>query len=275
MNKEDLELAKAISEGMSKGTTDSLLTPYHLLLNRFCAEVGEALGYAGTFARIAVGVKVMTRAEKMLAQIGVDARPMARKLFFPMLENASLEDDADLQSRWAALIANGADQRGENVVLPAFSHILKQLSRDDILFLETLFDIRTERILQRVLRSGRSGLRPPSEFTHEELLNALNQAGLTQYRGDFTHIPIEDRTTFRSQIDADDATLSVILPNIIRLGLLDRLDHPRLLFRDVDYIRGPDHKEASEVETEQFHSFTPFGVQFITVCRPPIETKPA
>jgi hypothetical protein len=52
------------------------------------------------------------------------------------LEKASVEEEADLQEKWAALLANAAID--ESSVLPAYPHILGSLSRLDAKVLRNL-----------------------------------------------------------------------------------------------------------------------------------------
>ena len=46
------------------------------------------------------------------------------RILFPILEHCSIEDDAEMKTRWAALLANAAVG---NKVLPAYAEILRQL----------------------------------------------------------------------------------------------------------------------------------------------------
>jgi hypothetical protein len=65
-------------------------------------------------------------------------KPVATRLFFPVLESASIEDDDEMQTRWAALLANEAICVGS--VHPSFIETLKQLAPDDARLLDRIFD---------------------------------------------------------------------------------------------------------------------------------------
>jgi hypothetical protein len=59
-------------------------------------------------------------------------------VFFPVLDAASIEDDDEMQTRWAALLANEATSVGS--VHPSFIDILRQMAPDDARLLEKLCD---------------------------------------------------------------------------------------------------------------------------------------
>lgn len=65
-----------------------------------------------------------------------------RLLFlFPILEHSSLEDDPDLTTRWAMLLANAASSSTDSlVVLPGFPDILSQLTPFHANLLQYLYD---------------------------------------------------------------------------------------------------------------------------------------
>ncbi len=65
------------------------------------------------------------------------------RILFPLAEAASNEDSPELQAKWAALLANSATD--PDSVLPAFPHVLKELSPIEARILDWLMDIVAER----------------------------------------------------------------------------------------------------------------------------------
>jgi hypothetical protein len=165
-----------------------------------------------------------------------------------MLESASLEDDEELQKAWAALMANAACPGSR--VQPGFAHTLKQMTKDDVLFLESLFDSREDLAAEHILGRQR---RPdePWEFDDRSLLEVMQRAGLTKYAS------------------ADYITLPLIRENLTRLGILEKVIRPNLVIRPVDRIHGPAKDEITDVENLELYALTTFGTAFIEVCRPP------
>ena len=69
---------------------------------------------------------------------------MPIKLLFPLLEGASLEENEDLHTMWAALLANAAATDDTNRVRPGFIASLRQLSPDEALILTYIYDHASE-----------------------------------------------------------------------------------------------------------------------------------
>jgi TonB family protein len=60
------------------------------------------------------------------------------QLFLPILDGASIQDDDDLHTRWAALLANAATS--PTLVHPSYIELLKQLTPEDAQLLDRLYD---------------------------------------------------------------------------------------------------------------------------------------
>src|SRR6266478_5885319 len=53
------------------------------------------------------------------------------KILFPLLEGASFEENEDLHTMWAALLANAASPEDAPKVRPGFIAILRQMAPDE------------------------------------------------------------------------------------------------------------------------------------------------
>src|SRR5262245_1502120 len=74
---------------------------------------------------------MLKKAEKMAKDAGFTPKAVPSKLLFPLHEGASFEEDEDLHTMWAALLANAALPEARNCVRPGFIAILRQLSIDE------------------------------------------------------------------------------------------------------------------------------------------------
>jgi hypothetical protein len=74
----------------------------------------------------------------MLNQAGIEPKSVPLRVLVPLLEGASLEDDDDLSTKWAALLANAATPEYNVNLIPSFSNILSQLSPRDAKVLDLL-----------------------------------------------------------------------------------------------------------------------------------------
>lgn len=129
---------------LSKKAVEEIFRPYNDLILKLAGplfeQVGEGIGFAGQHFRNRMALKFFGLTKKMIQEAGFDPKAVSPKLFLPILQNASLEEDEDLQSRWAALLTNAANPDTQNGVLPSFPDILGQLTAFEAQFLDRVYD---------------------------------------------------------------------------------------------------------------------------------------
>jgi Abortive infection alpha len=82
-------------------------------------------------------VKCVEKAEKMAKDAGFTPKAVPPKILFPLLDGASMEDNDELHTMWAALLANASSQAGK-VVRPSFISLLREMAPDEAQFLKSL-----------------------------------------------------------------------------------------------------------------------------------------
>jgi hypothetical protein len=121
---------------------EQMFVPLHQLLDKLqgpaAAEVGLSLGDSVKVWRLKRQVRLLQEVKRLLEHTCKDIKPIATRLFFPILDAASIEDDDEMQTRWAALLANEATNSG--VVHPSYIEILRQLAPGDAQLLDRLCD---------------------------------------------------------------------------------------------------------------------------------------
>ncbi|MGH9452760.1 MAG: Abi-alpha family protein [Terriglobia bacterium] len=167
-----------------------LLGPVRDILEKItgpCAtEIGLTFGEAARAYPLKRALKLFEKVKRMAASAGVELRPVARRLLFPILESALIEDDEGLHNRWAALLTNASAATFENDVLPSFPDILRQLIPVDAQFLDKAYDETVE--------EGQGHKRPIGESTLSSatpvMIGNLERLGLLSRdmvdMGDFT-----------------------------------------------------------------------------------------
>lgn len=124
-----------IKEGMAQ-----VLRPFQELLQQLlgpaATEVGLSFGDSAKVWRLKRQLHLLEKVEKMME--GKQIKPVAPRLFFPILEAASIEADDEMQSRWAALLAN--ESVNTESVHPSFIELLKQMSSPDARLLDKFYD---------------------------------------------------------------------------------------------------------------------------------------
>jgi hypothetical protein len=71
------------------------------------------------------------KADKMAEAAGFTPQAVPPKILFPLLEGVSFEDNEELHTMWAALLANAASPENGVKVRPGFIATLKQMSSDE------------------------------------------------------------------------------------------------------------------------------------------------
>lgn len=91
-------------------------------------------------------VRLFRRAEELLAASGLSAptRSVPLKIAIPIIQGAILEDDDDLQDRWAALLVNAANASFEGEIRRSYAVILEQLTALDASILDVLYSLPFE-----------------------------------------------------------------------------------------------------------------------------------
>jgi Abortive infection alpha len=80
------------------------------------------------------------KAEKMLQDAGIAPHTVSPKILFPLLEGASLEENEDLHTMWAALLANASSPDHAEAGRPGFIAILTQMTPDEAAMLNWIHD---------------------------------------------------------------------------------------------------------------------------------------
>ena len=131
-----------------KEAVKNLLAPVTDVMNKLfgpaATEIGLSWGEAFRVWRLKRTVRLLEEVKQIASDAGLDLKPVAPRLLFPILEAASLEDDEDLRQRWVALLTNAARTDFDNEVLPAFPDILKQLTSQEAKFLDEACDQVTD-----------------------------------------------------------------------------------------------------------------------------------
>lgn len=91
-------------------------------------------------------VRLIHRANQMLSEVGLSAptRAVPLKLAIPLIQGASLEEDDELQDRWAALLVNAANASFGSEICRAHIGILEQITALEAAILDTVYSLPFE-----------------------------------------------------------------------------------------------------------------------------------
>jgi len=147
MTKEVTEIAKATQE-VAKTTRVGIEAAQGV--GRFLARVlGEPVETAAgilsdhlKYVRLERQHRLEERYDQFLLQRGLQdaTQRVSAKIAIPAIQNASLEEDDQLQDLWAQLLASASDKRLNGMVRSCFIDIIKQLEVVDVRVLNLVYD---------------------------------------------------------------------------------------------------------------------------------------
>lgn len=144
------ESAKAITETAKLGTTVVEATEKMggFLSHILNEPITEAVGIFGDklkFMRWKRKLRIVDEVNRILDERGVEStRPIPPKLAIPILEQASLEENDELQDIWCRLIANSLDPNFLLEIRYAFIDIIKNLTPLDAKVLKYVYESTIE-----------------------------------------------------------------------------------------------------------------------------------
>lgn len=213
-------------------------------------EMGLLISDNIKYFRFKNQIKILNKAQKYIESKNISTKQIPVKILVPLLENASLEKDEELQDKWANMISNMADSES-NLQNHVFPYILGQISIEEFKGLEELDE------------------KEKSHWEKWKKINRLEKEGKL--------LNLENRKT-KKELKSDDEEGFHIsleefeLANLIRLGLIKKLP-PKIKIQE--FKTGGRTFDSSEkwhninAEYEpysSYHRITELGSQFIEIC---------
>ena len=281
----------AVEKGIdiAKGFADKLVLPP-------IEELGLLVRDQISYWRFTNQVKILNKAKSICENNNVSIKSIPPKLLCPYLENASLEDDEDLQDKWASLLVNMVDSK-QNIQNHVFPYILGQLSKDEFDLLESALTEKKRRVSE--LQLELSSFLDNKQSIKNELKNKLEVLNrkLNDLSPDGKYVFTPEAMKLRSEIRPIEREISSLdyrenilkrqisapqsipeknihefeIANIIRLGLAKVIYKASADTHSID-IPEYDHNEYTsvdfdiEIDTEASTILTELGELFIDAC---------
>jgi len=90
-------------------------------------------------------VNMLNKAKAICEKNKINPKAISLKLLVPLLSNASLEEDDEMQDKWAILLSNLVDSK-QNIENHVFPYILSQLSSNEFKILEQVYEAKQKRL---------------------------------------------------------------------------------------------------------------------------------
>ena len=248
----NLDMDPSIGKALIK-CAEAAVEPAKDFLNRLAGpaadEMGLHLGERVRLYRFKNELKMLAKAEKMMADAGFSPKVLPIKLLLPLLEHAALEEDNDMQTRWAALLANAANPNEDVEVRSLFPDTLNQLSPNEAKLLDAIFNKTLAEHESSAPQADLASMQAvsPSRFSRLELESMYTRLGLTSHEFPLTldnaqGAALKEVGRIQSEVD-----------NLIRLELLRR---------------NSTWKDGDRSLTEKYF-LTALGVKFVAACQKP------
>lgn len=226
------------------------------LISPAVEEMGLLLSDNIKYLRFKNQVRILNKAEKYVKKKNIQIKEIPLKILVPLLENASLEEDEDIQDKWANMIANLADSNS-NLQNQIFPYLLSQVSIEEFNGLKEL---------------AQSGLEHLENI--EKLKNLIQEdkersTGITQHYNNERHNLSEK--IYNAEQTGHWVNLELFeFSNLERLGLVKQTP-PKIIIEkhttNHKYEVPQEYIEA-EYNTEEYgFKITELGERLLEICK--------
>jgi hypothetical protein len=234
-------------------------------------EIGLTLKDAVHVYRVRRAYRLAEKFAAFCNRTGVQPRQVPLRILLPILDAASVEDDETLHTMWANILAAAAIPGADPKPYPAFIETLKQLSHEDAVFFNALYDDldrRRDEFMRLSLREQANLTFPEPPDGYELVYTYLRANGYVEQAGSC------EEAHNRHEFEVD-----VAFENLTRLGLLGECPVPgtapapiKRLFsapEKADLAAKLDAMAIKNMFNASRTSTTAFGDLFAAVCRCP------
>ena len=194
--------------------------------------------------------------------------PIPPRVAIPMLESAALEDDDTLQDVWAKLIANSTDPNFTTALHPGYIEVIKQMSPDEAIILESFLGLKTYPMLFS------NHISKTFENTGGSLANRMMRH---LQHDEASYQKIHEMFIKHCELLAlkKPADLQVYIDNLLRLRIVELGHDFSGEERDAHaFILGMRRRASSNAENpsvaiparDEFLRMTVFGQRFVMAC---------
>lgn len=205
-------------------------------------------------------VKIFTKAKENLAKNNIDPKKVSFKILAPLIEYSALEEDENLQTRWANLISHVLAGGKDSIFQQNCISILNKITSEEAKLLDTLHSILEKRKLERYKKSveqyenrkvRQPSITPPLKVEEYRVSNfEFSVNGIAR------------------DLKLDRVDFEFSIANLIALGLLKWETNV-----EVEAEKSSDDPDDQSIDVDvdvsnnDAFSFTSIGDKFIKVCK--------
>ena len=214
-------------------------------------EVGLLMSDKIKYYRFKNQVNILVKAKEYVKKKNIDIKEIPTKILVPLLENASLEVEEEMQEKWAFMIGNLADSE-QNLQNQIFPYLLTQISLNEF---ENLMTFQEKERVYMIDQLELLDMRKEERYWSNKNYHVLNQRVNKVNQGGFTVDNLEEYE----------------YSNLQRLGLLRQLP-PKILIDELQIEhKGYQDSEYYPIEAEYAsddfgYRITSLGIKFLAIC---------
>jgi len=120
------------------------------MVHKMLAPPAEELGELGRdlikYSRARLQLRYFELLRERCEKAHIKISHVKLPLLAEILQKGMLEEDANLQTLWANLLANAADSRKQVLIRTAFPQILAEISKEEALYLLEMYEVRKKTV---------------------------------------------------------------------------------------------------------------------------------
>lgn len=223
-------------------------------------ELGGLIGDQVRFRRFNNQINIFSKAQEKLKQKKIDPQKVSLKVLAPLIEYSSLEEEENLQEKWANLIAHILGGNKEVVFQQNCITILNRLSAEEAKLLDKLHDNLERKKLWRYQKSVEHYETLKKKFFKDKPPRKIEEYSLDSF--------IFNISKLSKEFSIVSSELEFSISNLISLGLLKW--ETDVLVKATKSSEDPEDTDI-DVDVNVYNNddfiFTSIGDKFIRICK--------
>lgn len=262
-------------------------------------ETGLLIRDQVTLWRFKNQVSMLNKTKIYCENNNINPKTISLKLLCPLLDYSGIEEDENLQDKWAILLSNMVDSE-QNIENHVFPYILSQLSKNEFQILEKVFDDKQIRVLKlknelQIYLTERPENEKLWNLEIEKLNFEIETLEKDSKYKNFTQVwelqkekrknedairysKYKENHFYRSIDKLEEVPIDILeqfeISNLIRLGLVKEVKEFYTNSQTLEIPNNTDERESHtrvdlniDVETEIENILTELGELFISACK--------
>jgi len=252
---------------------DSLNLPKQLLdkgekvikavLGPSISEISETFADNFRLRRFKNQINILTKAQKYIEKKGIEPKKIDLKVLAPLIELSSLEEDIELQEKWAKLITNIVIVDGQTLLKQNCINIISKISNREAKLIDYLYDLfltkrleRYNRDLERYLKNVK---RYGDKWPHKN--KEIDEYPLKWF--DFSIKSVSNDLKF------NNSDIELMISNLITIGVIKYV--PEVEVSSAEKSDTDPEDTSLDVDIEIYDSYkiriTELGYNFMIMCK--------